>query len=95
MVSIAISASVFAKANSLYEMTHKRNHSLQVSTGPSIAFELHRVTRTESKYKNVLISCHVTRLKAALQDKILSDNSPSSSFQKSAILGPAPINGLL
>ena len=32
---------------------------------------------------------------AALQDKTLSDDSPSSSFRKSAILGPAPIDRLL
>ena len=76
-------------------MTHERNDSLRVSTGPSIAFELRRVTRTESEHKNLLISCHVTRLKAALQDKTLSDDSPSSMFRISAILGPALIDGLL
>ena len=67
---------------------------LQVSTGPGIAFELRRVTLTESEHKTLLISCHMTRLMAALQDKTLSDDSLSSSFRKSAILGPAPIDGL-
>ena len=38
-VSFAISASVFAKLNSYYVMTYKRNDSLRVSTGPGIAFE--------------------------------------------------------
>ena len=38
--------------------------SLQVSTVPSIAFELRRVTRTESEHKNLLLSCYVTRLMA-------------------------------
>ena len=32
---------------------------------------------------------------AAFQDKTLSDGSPPSSFQKSAISGPAPIDGPL
>ena len=49
-------------------MTHERNDSLQVFTGPSIEFELCRVTQTENEHKNLLISCHVTRLKVALQD---------------------------
>ena len=31
----------------------------------------------------------------ALRGKTLPDDSPSSSFQKSAILGPAAIDGLL
>ena len=44
-VSVAISASVFAKANSLYVMTYEQNDSLRVSTGPSIAFELNRVRK--------------------------------------------------
>ena len=43
----------------------------RVSTGPSIVFELRPVTRTESECKNLLISCHVTRLMAALQDNRL------------------------
>ena len=89
-----VSIAIFAKINSLYVLTYKRNDSLQVSTGPSIAFELCRVTRTESEHKNLLISCHVTRLMAALLDKTLCDDSLSSSFRKSAILGPAPIDGL-
>ena len=50
-------------------MIYKRNDSLRASTGPGIAFELYRVTRTESEHKNLLLSCHVTRLMAALQDK--------------------------
>ena len=58
-------------------MIYKRNDSLRVSTVPSIAFELYRVTRTESEHKNLLLSCHVTRLMAALQDKVLFDDSPS------------------
>ena len=53
-----------------------------MSAGPSIAFQLRRVTRTESEHKNLLSGCHVTRLMAALQDKTLSDGSPSSSFKK-------------
>ena len=75
-------------------MTHERNDSLRVSTWPSVAFELHQVTQTESEHKNLLIRCHVTRLKAALLEKTLSDDSPSSTFRKSAILGHAPIDGL-
>ena len=50
------SASVFAEANSLYVMIYKRNDSLQVSTGPSIVFELRRVTRTEREHKNLLLT---------------------------------------
>ena len=75
-------------------MTYKPNDSLRVFTGPGIAFELCRVIRTESEHKNLLLSCHVTHLMAALQDKTLSDNSPSRCFRKSAIPGPAPIDGL-
>ena len=52
-------------------MIYERNYSLQVSTGPNKAFELCWVTRTESEHKN-LLSCHVTCLMAALQDKTLS-----------------------
>ena len=75
---VHVSIAIFCvKVNSLYEMTHKRNDSLRVSTGPSVAFELCRFTLTESEHKNLLLSYHVTRLKAALQDKILSDDSPS------------------
>ena len=44
---------VFAKVNSLYVMIYKRNDSLRASTGPGIAFELYRVTRTESEHKNL------------------------------------------
>ena len=58
-------------------MIYKRNDSLRASTGPGIAFELYRDTRTESEHKNLLLSCHVTRLMAALQDKTLSDDLPS------------------
>ena len=36
----------------------------------------------------------MTRLIAALQDKTLSDDSPSSSFWKCATLGPAPVDEL-
>ena len=91
---LQLSASVFVKVNSLYIMIYEQNDSLRVSTGPSIEFELCKVTRTESEHKNLLISCHVTHLMAALQDKTLSDDSPSSNFWKNTILGPAPINGL-
>ena len=70
-------------------MLCERNDSLPVSTGPSVTFQLHRVTQTESEHKNLLSNHHVTPLMAALQDKTLSDDSPSSSFQKSATLGPA------
>ena len=42
---------------------------IQTKTGPTIAFELCRVIRTESEHKNLLLSCHVTHLMAALQDK--------------------------
>ena len=76
-VSIAILCGSFCQGK---QPLCKRNDSLRVSTGPSIAFELYRVTQTESEHKNLLISCHVTRLMAALQDKTLSDNSPSLSF---------------
>ena len=55
-------------------------------------FQLHQVTQTE---KNLLNSCNVSRLMAALQDKTLPDDSLSLSFQKSTILGPALIDGLL
>ena len=88
-VSFAISCVNFAKVNSFYVMTYKRNDSLRVSTGPGgIAFELCRVIPTGSEHKNLLLSYHVTRLMAALQDKTMSDDSPSLSFR------PAPIDGL-
>ena len=64
---------------------YERNDSLWVSSGPDIAFQLHRVTRTENEHKNLLSSCHVTRLMTALQDKTMSDGSPPSTFRKSAI----------
>ena len=61
----------------MYVMTYKQNDSLvRVSTGPNIAFELCRVTQTESEHKNLLLSCHVTRSMAALRNKALSANSP-------------------
>ena len=47
---------------------------------------------TPSNYtnrNNILSSCHVTCLIAALWDKTLSDDSLSSTFQKRTILGPA------
>ena len=34
-------------------MIYKRNDSLRASTGPDIAFELYRVTRTESEHKKL------------------------------------------
>ena len=61
-------------------MIYERNDSLRVSSGRDVAFQLRRVTRTESEHKNLLSSCHVTRLMAALQDKTLSDGSPPLSF---------------
>ena len=81
-VSIAISASVFAKANSLYVMIYEQNDSLLVSTRPSVRFSFRRITWTESEHKNLRSSCHVTSLMVALQDKTLSDDLPSSSFWK-------------
>ena len=88
-----VSIAIFCVRQTACMKWHEWNHSLQVSRGPSIAFELRRVTRTESEYKHLLISCHVTRLKAA--NWTLSDGSPSSNFGKNAILGPAPIDGLV
>ena len=61
--------SVFAKVNSFYVMTYKRNNSLRVSTGPGIAFEPCQVIRTESEHKNLLLSCHVTCLMAPSRTK--------------------------
>ena len=63
-------------------MIYKRNDSLRVSSGQDVAFQLRRVTQTESEHKNLLSSCHVTHLMAVLQDETLSDGSPSSSFEK-------------
>ena len=79
MVHFSIS---FAEVNSLYAMIYKRNNSLRVSSGPSIAFQLHQFTQEESKHKKLLSGCHVTPLMAALQDKTLSDGSPLSNFEK-------------
>ena len=67
-------------------MIYERNDSLWVSTGPSIAFELCQVTRIEIKHKNLLISCHVTRLMAALQNKTLSDDYHLRIFEKELYL---------
>ena len=50
-------------------MIYERNDSLRLSSGQDVAFQLRQVTRTESEHKNLLSSCHVTRLMAALQDK--------------------------
>ena len=76
-------------------MIYKQNNSLRVSSGPDIAFQLRRVTRTDSEHINLLSSYHMTRLMAALQDKTLPDGSPPSSFRKSATSHPALIDGLL
>ena len=75
-------------------MICERNDSLRVSLGQDVVFQLRRVTRTESEHKNLLSSCHVTHLMAALQDKTLSDGSPPLSFRKSATSCPALIDGL-
>ena len=87
-----VSTSVFAEIYGLYVMIYEQNGSLQVSSGPDIAFQLSQVTQTESKHKNLLSGFRVTRLMAALQGKSLFEDSSSSSFLNSVISGPAPID---
>ena len=60
-----------------------------------VVFQLHPITQTESEHKHLLSGYHVTRLMAALLDKTLSDDSPSSSFQNYAISRPTLIDVLL
>ena len=59
-----------------------------------MTFKLPRVTWKDSEHKNLLSSCHVSRLMVALQDKTLSDDSPSLNFRKGAIPATALIDGL-
>ena len=47
-------------------MIYEQYDSLQVPSGPSVAFQLRRVTHTESEHKKLLSDCHVTHLMAAL-----------------------------
>ena len=85
-----ILASVLAKVNGLYVMIYERNDSLGISLGPGIAFQLHSVIRTESEHENLLSSCHVTRLMAALQPALIDGLSRTTA--KSTHLGLWTLN---